>query len=75
MTISHGTILGGLSTVPDLDRAVHAYRDILGLELEETGSLVAEVLSFWCELLSDGQSTLGEHQTSGSKDLPLGQCG
>lgn len=35
MTIQHGTILGGLSTVPDLSAALQGYRDCLGLELVE----------------------------------------
>ena len=30
MSLAHGQILGGLSTVPDLDKAVALYRDVLG---------------------------------------------
>lgn len=47
MTIAHGTILGGLSTVPDLDRAIAAYRDVLELELVEQGSVAEELARSW----------------------------
>lgn len=33
MSIAHGTIVGGLSVVPDLDAAVAAYAGTLCLEL------------------------------------------
>ncbi|ANU06359.1 VOC family protein [Paraurantiacibacter namhicola] len=47
MSIAHGTILGGLSTVPDLDEALRAYRDTLGLELAERGELDADLAQSW----------------------------
>lgn len=47
MTIAHGTILGGLSTVPDLARGLAAYRDVLGLELVEQGEVDAELAASW----------------------------
>lgn len=47
MTITHGTILGGLSTVPDLDRAISGYRDVLELGLVERGQLDAELAASW----------------------------
>ncbi|MBV7265202.1 hypothetical protein [Erythrobacter ani] len=47
MTISHGTILGGLSTVPDLEPALTGYRDVLGLELVEEGMLAEELAASW----------------------------
>lgn len=47
MTIPHGTILGGLSTVPDLARALTAYRDVLGLELVEQGMLTEKLAASW----------------------------
>lgn len=47
MTIAHGTILGGLSTVPDLDAGLTAYRDILKLELVEEGGLSADLALSW----------------------------
>lgn len=47
MTIQHGTIMGGLSTVPDLDRAMTAYRDILQLDLVEQGELSDDLAASW----------------------------
>ncbi len=47
MTIPHGTILGGLSTVPDLDRALAGYRDVLGLNLVEQGELSDDLARSW----------------------------
>ncbi|MEL7197714.1 MAG: VOC family protein [Pseudomonadota bacterium] len=47
MTIPHGTILGGLSTVPDLEAALKGYRDCLGLELVEQGDLSADLAASW----------------------------
>lgn len=47
MNIPHGTIMGGLSTVPDLDRAIAAYRDVLGLDLVEQGSVPPELAESW----------------------------
>lgn len=47
MTIAHGTILGGLSAVPDLARGVAAYRDVLGLAMVEQGELPADLAKSW----------------------------
>jgi catechol 2,3-dioxygenase-like lactoylglutathione lyase family enzyme len=47
MTLAHGTILGGLSTVPDLDAALAGYRDVLGLDLVDTGPLPADLAASW----------------------------
>lgn len=47
MSIPHGTILGGLSSVPDLARAITAYRDVLKLELVEQGALPADLAASW----------------------------
>jgi catechol 2,3-dioxygenase-like lactoylglutathione lyase family enzyme len=47
MSIPHGTILGGLSTVPDLARALTAYRDVLKLDLCEEGALDANLAVSW----------------------------
>jgi catechol 2,3-dioxygenase-like lactoylglutathione lyase family enzyme len=47
MNIPHGTILGGLSTVPDLARAITSYRDVLKLELVEQGALAADLAASW----------------------------
>ena len=45
--IEHGTILGGLSTVPDLDAALRAYRDVLGLNVVEQGELDEDLAASW----------------------------
>lgn len=45
--IGHGTILGGLSTVPDLDRAIAGYRDTLGLELVATDRVAPALAQSW----------------------------
>ena len=47
MTIAHGTILGGLSTVPDLERGIAAYRDTLGLDLVQTGEVSPAMAQMW----------------------------
>ncbi|QUL36958.1 hypothetical protein [Erythrobacter sp. JK5] len=47
MTIPHGTILGGLSTLPDLAQGLAAYRDVLGLELVEQGELAHDLAASW----------------------------
>ncbi|WP_228242459.1 hypothetical protein [Porphyrobacter sp. GA68] len=47
MTIVHGTILGGLSTVPSLELGIRAYRDVLGLCLEEQGLLSSALARSW----------------------------
>lgn len=45
--IEHGTILGGLSTVPDLAAALAAYRDVLGLDVIEQGELDDGLAASW----------------------------
>lgn len=45
--ISHGTILGGLSTVPDLDAGLRAYTGSLGLHLAEQGVVSADLAASW----------------------------
>ena len=47
MSIEHGTILGGLSTVPDLGKGIAAYRDALGLELVEQGEVGKGLAASW----------------------------
>ena len=47
MSIAHGTIMGGLSTVPDLGRGLTAYRDVLQLELVEDGVLGQDLAASW----------------------------
>jgi len=45
--IQRGTILCGTITVPDLDAAIAAWRDVLGLELCETGAVDAALAQSW----------------------------
>jgi catechol 2,3-dioxygenase-like lactoylglutathione lyase family enzyme len=47
LRIPHGTILGGLSTVPDLAAALTAYQGTLGLDLVEEGTLSADLAASW----------------------------
>ncbi|MEO9461097.1 MAG: VOC family protein [Marinomonas sp.] len=47
MSIQHGTIMGGLSAVPDLDAALRGYRDCLGFEIVEQSELPAELAASW----------------------------
>jgi catechol 2,3-dioxygenase-like lactoylglutathione lyase family enzyme len=47
MTIPHGTIMGGLSTVPDLARGLAAYEGVLGLERIEEGTLGEGLARSW----------------------------
>lgn len=47
MIIPHGTIMGGLSSVPDLARAIAAYHGVLGLALVEQGVLGAGLAASW----------------------------
>jgi catechol 2,3-dioxygenase-like lactoylglutathione lyase family enzyme len=47
MTLSHGSILGGLSTVPDLDAALACYQGVLSLELVDTGPLPEALAAAW----------------------------
>ena len=47
MNTPHGTILGGLSVVPDLDAALTCYRDVLQLDLVEQGLLDADLAASW----------------------------
>ncbi|WP_298308707.1 VOC family protein [uncultured Erythrobacter sp.] len=47
MSIAHGTILGGLSTVPNLEAALRGYRDCLGLEVVEQGALPDDLAASW----------------------------
>ncbi len=45
--IAHGTIMGGLSTVPSLAAALKGYRDCLGLEVVEEGALPGDLAASW----------------------------
>jgi catechol 2,3-dioxygenase-like lactoylglutathione lyase family enzyme len=45
--LTHGRIVGGLATTPDLDGALYDYRDALGLELVERGPVPADLAASW----------------------------
>lgn len=47
MQIGHGAILAGTATVPRLSMAIEAYRDVLGLELVEQGTLDPALAQAW----------------------------
>jgi catechol 2,3-dioxygenase-like lactoylglutathione lyase family enzyme len=47
MRFAHGTILGGLSVVPDLDKALVCYRDVLQLDLLHNGPLGDDLAASW----------------------------
>ncbi len=46
-SITHGTILGGVVTTPDLEAALTDYQGRLGLTLVEHGTLAADIATSW----------------------------
>ncbi|QTD55160.1 VOC family protein [Parasphingorhabdus cellanae] len=45
--LQHGSILGGVATVPDLEAALKDYRDVLGMQVAETGPLGDDLAQGW----------------------------
>lgn len=45
--LTHGRIIGGLATVPDLEASLSDYRDRLGLEVVEQGALPTNLAASW----------------------------
>jgi len=45
--LQHGSILGGVITVPNLAAALKNYRDILGMQIVEDGQLSTDIASSW----------------------------
>lgn len=45
--LQHGSILGGVATVPDLESALKDYRDVLGMEVVESGLLGDDLAQCW----------------------------
>jgi catechol 2,3-dioxygenase-like lactoylglutathione lyase family enzyme len=45
--MTHGQILCGTATVPDLDAGLADYRDALGLSVVESGTLAADLAASW----------------------------
>ncbi|WP_417613923.1 VOC family protein [Parasphingorhabdus sp.] len=46
-TVQHGSILGGIATVPDLEVANKDYRDVLGMQIVENGILSSDLAGSW----------------------------
>lgn len=45
--LQHGSILGGVATVPDLDAALRDYRDVLGMTLVAQHALSEDLAAAW----------------------------
>ncbi len=52
--MTHGQILGGTITTPDLDRALGDYCDRLGLHIVEQGTLAADLTASWATPATTG---------------------
>lgn len=63
----HGSILGGVATVPDLDAAIRDYRDVLGMQVVENGILANELTASWGCPNSAGASMVILQPASGAE--------
>ena len=63
---THGQILGGTITTPDLDRALADYRDRLGLKVVEQATLPADLTASWATPASTGARFATLQPTSGA---------
>lgn len=45
--IQHGSILGGVIAVPDIEAGIRNYHDVLGLTLVETGAVDSKLAAAW----------------------------
>ncbi|WP_417619561.1 VOC family protein [Parasphingorhabdus sp.] len=45
--VQHGTILGGIATVPDLEVATKDYREVMGMQIVENGTLSSNLAGSW----------------------------
>jgi catechol 2,3-dioxygenase-like lactoylglutathione lyase family enzyme len=52
--LTHGRIVGGTVTTPDLDAALAGYRDTLGLELIERESILPDLAASWAAPATTG---------------------
>jgi catechol 2,3-dioxygenase-like lactoylglutathione lyase family enzyme len=66
MTATHGTILGGIVTTPDLDAALADYQGRLGLSLVERGTLSADLAASWACPASAGAAMATLQPSSGA---------
>jgi catechol 2,3-dioxygenase-like lactoylglutathione lyase family enzyme len=64
--LTHGQILGGTLTTPDLDAALTDYRDRLGLTVVEQGLLPADLTASWATPASTGARYAILQPTSGA---------
>ncbi len=64
--MTHGQILGGTATTPDLDGALADYRDTLGLSLVEQGHLPPDLAASWGTSASAGSRYAVLQPTSGA---------
>jgi catechol 2,3-dioxygenase-like lactoylglutathione lyase family enzyme len=64
--LTHGQILGGTITTPDLDLALSDYRDRLGLTVVEQGTLAADLPASWATPASTGARFATLQPTSGA---------
>lgn len=67
--MSHGRILCGTATVPDLDAALGDYRDALGLSVVETGTVLADLAASWGSPASTGSRYAILQPTSGARSF------
>ncbi|HEY9092575.1 hypothetical protein [Parasphingorhabdus sp.] len=65
--LQHGSILGGLVTVPDLDTALCDYRDVLGMMLVESGPLSDDLAASWGCAASAGKNMAVLQPASGAQ--------
>ena len=63
---THGQILGGTISTPDLDRALADYRDRLGLNVVEQATLPADLTASWATPASTGARFATLQSTSGA---------
>ncbi len=64
--LTHGQILGGTITTPDLDAALGDYRDALGLMVVQTGTLAPDLAASWAAPASTGARFATLQPTSGA---------
>ncbi|UVO54802.1 VOC family protein [Sphingomonas sp. SUN039] len=65
--MTHGQILCGTATVPDLDAALTDYRDTLGLSVVESGTIPADLATSWAAPASTGARYAILQPQSGSR--------
>ncbi|MGB5076665.1 MAG: VOC family protein [Sphingorhabdus sp.] len=65
--VQHGSILGGLVTVPDLDAATRNYHDVLGMRIVEIGSVPLGIAESWGSPASANASMVTLQPISGAE--------